>query len=61
MPKWKEKRRRHRRLPPLPPKTMRYCVRCRRVTKFKYNTGIFHSECIQYGCRHARDPERKEE
>jgi transcription elongation factor Elf1 len=42
----------------LPPLTERFCGYCERMTSFKYNHNIGHSECTKCGMRYAfRDKE----
>ena len=46
-------RRTRTRLKKHPPKTRRWCVNCKKMTKWKYNPHVFHSECTECGCRTA--------
>lgn len=38
---------------PHPPRTKRYCVNCERMTFFKYNPNVTHSECLRCGGRYS--------
>ena len=38
-----------------PPSSHRHCLYCDKVTKFKYNRLIGHSECIKCGCRFTKN------
>jgi len=41
---------------PIPPKTRRFCVFCRRKTKWKYNPVTGHSECQECGAKFSKNP-----
>lgn len=45
---------------PHPPKSNRYCQSCERITVWKYNPRVLHSECIICGGRFSVDPDKME-
>lgn len=38
----------------IPPDTKRLCLVCEKITKWRYNPKITHSECKECGCRNIR-------
>lgn len=47
-------------LPRVPPISHRYCLYCKKVTKFVYNRNIFHSCCVVCGSHFSKKPRQEE-